>query len=80
MPLKKLKLNRAGIHALLNSPEISAEVERLAAETAQRAGTGYEASAPHKTGQRVAVNVYPATREAALDNLDNDTLLKVVYR
>lgn len=80
MPLKKLKINRAGIRALLNSPEISAEVERLAAETAQRAGTGYEAAAPHKTGQRVAVNVYPATREAALDNLDNDTLLKVVYR
>ncbi len=80
MPLKKLMLNRAGIRALLNSPEISAEIERLAAQTAQQAGAGYEAAAPHKTGQRVAVNVYPATREAALDNLDNDTLLKVVYR
>ena len=80
MQLKKLKLNRAGVRQLLNSPEISAEIERLAAQTAQRAGAGYEAAAPHKTGQRVAVNVYPATREAALDNLDNDTLLKVVYR
>lgn len=80
MPLKKLKLNRAGVRQLLNSPEISAEVERLAAQTAQRAGAGYEAAAPHKTGQRVAVNVFPASREAALDNLDNDTLLKVVYR
>ncbi len=80
MSLKKLKLNRSGIHALLNSPEVSAEVERLAAQTARAAGDGYQAAAPHKTGQRVAVNVYPATREAAEDNVENDTLLRVIYQ
>lgn len=76
----KLVLVRAGIKALLNCDGVSAAVEQIAAQTAQRAGDGYAAAAPHKTGQRVAVNVYPATREAAIDNLENDTLLKAVYR
>ena len=76
----KLKLVRAGVRKLLNCPEVSAVVESLAAQTAQRAGDGYAAAAPHKTGQRVAANVYPATKEAAIDNAENDTLLKVVYR
>jgi hypothetical protein len=40
---------------------------------------GYTVAEPHKTKQRVIVNVYPGTREAAYDNAVNDTLLKVVY-
>lgn len=76
----KLKLVRSGVRKLLNSQEVSAAVEEIAAQTAQKAGDGYAAAAPHKTGQRVAVNVYPATKEAARDNYENDTLLKAVYR
>lgn len=78
MSLKKFKLNRKGVHALLNSPEVTAEIQRTAAAVASRAGDGYAAAEPHKTGQRVAVNIYPETAEARADNLDNNTLLKVI--
>lgn len=72
------KLNRKGVHALLNSPEVTAEVARVAARVVQRAGDGYEASEPRHTGQRSAVNVYPATAEARRDDLANNTLWKVI--
>ena len=74
----KVELDRRGVWELLNSEEVSQLVEETAQEIAQKAGEGYAAAPVHKTGQRVAVNVYPATKEAYYDNLENNTLRKVI--
>ena len=74
----RIRLDRGGIKALLNAPEVEALVKEHAAAVAGRAGDGYEAAPPHRTGQRWAANVYPATREAAIDNLENNTLLRAI--
>lgn len=74
----KLKLVKSGVHALLNSPEVSAACVTVAHAVAARCGEGWETAAPHKTGQRVAVNVFPATRETAEDNANNDTARSAV--
>lgn len=78
MSLKKFVLDRKGVHALLNSPEIEEICVTTANKVAMSAGDGYAAAAPHHTGQRVAVNVYAESREAIRDNLENNTLLKVI--
>ena len=70
----KIELNREGVRALLNSEAAAAACKALASELAMRCGADYAAAPPHKTGQRVAVNVYPASRDAAEDNMENDTL------
>lgn len=74
----KLELDSAGIKELLNSDEISEECTGIAHEIAQKAGTGYVAEQPHHTGQRVAVNVHPETKEAAQDNYENNTLVRAI--
>lgn len=74
----RIKLLGHGIRALLSSEAMETVTARYAAEAVKRAGEGYAAAEPHRTGQRVAVNVYPATREAAADNLENNTLLKSI--
>ena len=74
----KVVLNRAGVGALLNSDEVAACVTESARGVQQKAGPDYEVAAPHKTGQRVAVNVYPGSEEAARDNYENNTLLRAI--
>lgn len=85
MPRSRLKLYRPGIRKLLKSDEMVAcclDVAGDVAGTAEQISgvEGYTVAKPHKTKQRVIVNVYPGTKEAARDNYYNDTLLKVVYR
>lgn len=77
---KPLKLVRSGVRELLNSKEIADHISGIARDKARQAGDGYAAAEPHKTGQRVAVNVYPETAAARRDNLENNTLLKVVLQ
>lgn len=74
----EIKLVKDGMHALLNSQGASDACQSLANDLAGRCGADYAAAAPHRTGQRVAVNVYPASKEAAQDNADNDTLRRTV--
>jgi len=76
----KITLNDAGIRNLLRSTEIRNNVTEKASEIARRCGEGYEAADPHDTGQRTAVNIYPATSQARQDNYDNNTLKKELYR
>lgn len=73
-----VKVNYRGVGELLNSDWAAKCCQEVAARAASRAGEGYAAAEPHKTGQRVAVNIYPATKEAAGDNYKNNTLLKAV--
>lgn len=62
------------MHALLNSQGAAEACAALASALAGRCGAGYGASEPRHTGQRVAVNVYPDSKEAGEDNAANDTL------
>lgn len=72
-----IKLLYDGIGAMLRGPEMKQLVSDYAAGVIQRAGTGYSYST-HNTGQRQAANVYAVTEAAQADNLNNNTLLKVV--
>jgi hypothetical protein len=78
MALKRFKLDRRGVRELLNCEEMAQMVEETGKEIAQRCGEGYEAAPAHRTGQRVASNVYPATKEAFYDNLEHNTLRKAI--
>ena len=73
----EIKLNSEGVQELLKSDEMQALLSELASSKVEQAGEGYEYSV--KVGQRRAyANIYPASKEAYQDNLDNNTLEKVI--
>ena len=73
----KFELNRSGVRELLRSDEMMAVCKQYADGIQARAGAGYE-SDTYVGKNRVNASVYPATKEAYRDNLDNNTLLKAV--
>ena len=73
----KIELNSAGINELLHSPEIRAALIEAGDKVATRAGTDYEAVS-FEMPSRSVVRVSPATRKAAIDNSDNNTLLRAL--
>lgn len=75
--LIKFELNSDGVKELLRSAEMQSVLNEYATEKADEAGEGYEA-AVHLGKKRAYANIYPGTREAAYDNLDNNTLEKVI--
>lgn len=73
----EIKLNSEGVQELLKSDEMQVLLSELASSKVGQAGGGYEYSV--KVGQRRAyANIYPASKEAYQDNLDNNTLEKVI--
>lgn len=70
-------LNPAGVRELLRSPQMQSIIREKAEEKAMACGQGYEASV-HVGVNRAYANIYPATKEAYQDNLDNNTLEKVI--
>lgn len=75
----EFKLNRKGVGELLKSNEMERVLESYGQSVAGRAGEGYRTGAYQGT-DRVKVNVWPGTREAWQDNMENNTLLKAVGR
>ena len=73
-----VSINYEGIGELLRSDWAADCCTEVAEDIAARAGDGYEVAEPHFTGQRVAVNVYAATKVALNDNYENNTLLRAV--
>lgn len=73
----KVKLNSNGVRQLLKSQEMRDVLEGYGARTATNAGYGY-AYSTHTTEQRAIVNVYPTTREAAIENAEDNTLLRAL--
>ena len=73
----ELKLNDEGIQALLKGPEMQGILGDIGRQRANAAGAGY-ASDVHVFQKRAAVHIFPASKEAAQDNYENNTLLKVV--
>lgn len=73
----KFILNKDGVRELLKSGEMADVISGYANKKAQQAGEGYS-SAVHAGQNRVYANVYPDTKEARNDNLENNTLEKVI--
>ena len=75
--LIKFELNSAGVRELLQSREMQTIIDGYAQAKAKQAGQGYEADT--RVGEKRAyANIYPVTVDAAYDNLDNNTLEKVI--
>lgn len=65
------------IRQLLIGEEMQGIVAEYAAQKAAEAGEGYEYSVS-VAPTRCLANIYPATKEAWKDNLDNNTLEKII--
>lgn len=72
-----IKLSYSGIGSMLRGEEMKQLITDYASGVVQRAGSDFSFRV-HNTGQRQAANVYPTTKEASMDNLQNNTLLKAV--
>lgn len=75
----KIELNLAGLNEVMKSEGTQQLLEKLGADVAGRAGTGYS-SRVHLADYVAICNVYAETKEAKRDNLKNNTLLKAVGR
>jgi len=75
----KVKLNRAGVKALLRSEEMRTTCEKHASEIARRCGEGYETNT-FVGRNRVNAQVMASTYEAKRDNAENNTILKAVRK
>lgn len=71
----KVKLNSDGIRQLLKSQEMRTVLEGYGDRVVSNAGAGYSYST-HTTEQRAIVNVYPTTKETAIENAEDNTLLR----
>lgn len=79
MSKTKVVLSFEGIGSILRSEEMAACVKAEADKRASGLGIGYATDVKHM-GTRVISSIYTETREAAVDNGRNNTLLKAVGR
>lgn len=73
----RIKLNSAGVQALLKSAEMQEILKEQAAAAAARCGSGYE-SRVGVAKKRAVADIYPATPDARRDNYKNNTLEKAL--
>lgn len=73
----RFELNRAGVRALLKSSEMQDILADVASTIRGRAGEGYEQDV-HVGKNRANAMVWPASKRAKKDNLENNTALKAV--
>ena len=72
----KVKLNSAGVKALLKSSEVEALCFDVMRTVQSNAGENY-AVETRRYPERTGAAVYPANEQGYYDNLNNNTLLKV---
>lgn len=75
--LLEFKLNKQGVRELLRGQSMQDVLRGYADQKVQEAGDGYAAEV-HVGKNRAYANIYPETKEAYFDNLDNNTLEKVI--
>jgi len=75
--LTKFVLNKAGVRELLQSEAMQEVLSEFAQAKAQEAGEGYTGEV-HVGKNRAYANIYAETEEAKVDNLENNTLEKVI--
>lgn len=73
----EVKLNSAGVKALLKSGEMEAAVRQEAENIAQRAGEGYGTDVKMMKS-RVIASAYTETFDAMRDEFENHTLEKAI--
>lgn len=74
----KVELNRSEVSKqILKGAGTTSFIQKLAKDMQSRCGEGYETST-FKGRRRVNVSVGAGTKEAYLDNMDNNTLLKAM--
>jgi hypothetical protein len=73
----KFELNRAGVRELMQSGAMQSVLISRAGEVASAAGDGYDV---YVGRTRANVSVRTATEAAAADNLEHNTLEKVIRR
>lgn len=73
----KFELDGEGVADLMKSSEMQGILNELGAQKASQAGNGYDYDV-HVHQVRAVANIFPDTEEAAQDNYENNTLLKVV--
>ncbi len=73
----KVKLNRSGVRALLQSPAMQKECRKQAEQIRSRCGDGYESDV-YVGRNRANAMVWAETSAAKRDNLDNNTILKAL--
>lgn len=74
-PKVKVELNINGLRELMKSQEMQDHLQQAGEEIARSAGEGYGVRT-HVADYTAITNVYPETKEAAKDNLENNTLLR----
>lgn len=79
MSKMKFELNRSGVAELMKSANMQKVIKQHATNIKNRAGSGYEQDL-HVGKNRVNAKVWPHSRQAQKDNLNNNTLLKSVKK
>lgn len=74
----EIQLNEEAVGQLLRGEEVREMISGMAQTVANNAGEGY-GHREHDSGQRIIANIYPETKEAFRDNLQNNTLLKGLH-
>ena len=74
----KIVLNSPGINALLHSGEIKAALMEVGSAAANRAGENFAAEA-FEMPTRSVVRVSPINKQGAIENSNENTLLKALY-
>ena len=72
-----IELNSAGINALLHSEEINGYLAEVGNAVADRAGENFGAF-PFEMPTRSVVRVSPINKQGAIENSDENTLLKAL--
>ena len=75
MSKTRIELNNAGVMQLFKSQEVQGWLGDLGSQVAMTAGEDYK-SEVHVLGGTATVTVFPASKDAAHDNFENNTLLK----
>ena len=75
--LIKFELDRSGVRELMKDPGVVGECAKIASAAYARLGEGYVMES-RTYPERHGYALYPETREAEKDNLDNNSLLKAV--
>lgn len=74
----EIKLNLPGINKIMKSEGIQSKLSQAAHAVANIAGPEYAAEDPRTIRWIGIVNVHPASKSAAHDNFENNTLLKAL--
>lgn len=74
---KQIEFNSKGFEELLKSQEVKGYLKQMADEIIAKSGDGYVVIEKQMPTRNIAI-VRADTKEAFQDNLDNNTLLKVI--